>query len=400
MPAVLRCDHGRDVWFVDFRYRRRRVRKYSPVQTRRGAEQYERTLRNELIHEDEAGRDPFGGPTPTFAEFADRWMRDYVLPHNRPSSIRSKRAALRLHLLPTLGGLRLDEITTRRIDEFTTDLLAKKLSSKTVNNTLSMLRCSLVIAEEWGLLAKVPRVRWLPVVERPVRFLSEAESTKLLLATQPGFWRTFIVFLLRTGVRFSEAAALQWADIDLDAAYPRARIWKGGADGVVGPTKTRFLREVPLSPAVIEELRAHPRDGELVFPKLDGGMMNPAPAVKYLYRICKRAGLGTFGWHVLRHTCATRLTAAGVPLRVVQELLGHTTLKMTARYAHVEVASLRRTAALLEDAIPMPWSNGQPRVSSPANVVPVGHDTECSSPSIRSVNANADLVGRRVVWSG
>lgn len=73
-----------------------------------------------------------------------------------------------------------------------------------------------------------------------------------------------------------------------------------------------------------------------------------------LWRVCKRAGLRRIGWHVLRHSFASHLVMKGVPLKVVQELLGHATMEMTMRYAHLS-PNVGRDAVKLLDA---PAQNG------------------------------------------
>lgn len=117
MGVLHRSDRGGE-WWVDFRYRGKRIRRPSPDGTRRGAEALERTLRKEFAEDEDAGRDPFAGPPPTFAEFAERWMKDYVVARNRRSGQLEKRSYLRCHLLPEFGATRLDEITEARVDAF------------------------------------------------------------------------------------------------------------------------------------------------------------------------------------------------------------------------------------------------------------------------------------------
>jgi integrase len=299
-------------------------------------------MRSDLVADVEAGRDPFAGPPPTFAEFAERWMHGYVEVRNRPTSQAEKRSALRLHILPVFGRLRLDEISTARIDAFSGDKKADGLKPKTINNLLTILRCSLATAHEWGLLAAVPRVRWLRVAEQPYKCLKREEVERLISATRPGYWRALVTFIADTGVRFGEAAALRWADLSLDSEASCARIVRGSARGLIGPTKTGRVRTVPLTRRTRSELRSLDRRGELVFAKLDGGVARSEHTCDVLQRYCDRAGVPRVGWHGLRHTFATLLCQGGVPLRNVQELLGHTTIVMTSRYAHATPDDLRR----------------------------------------------------------
>jgi len=364
MAAIRRRDRGGE-WWVDFRFDGRRVRKLAPLQTRRGAEQFERALRNDLVADAEAGRDPFAGPPPTLAEFAGRWMIEYATTRNRESTVDAKRWMLQRHILPRMGGMRIDKIDSRAIDDLVIHLKAAALAPKTVNNTLSVLHTCLVTAARWRALRSVPEFQWLRVPEPKFRYLNEAEERALLAACAPGFWRAFIVLLINTGMRFSEAAALTWHDIDDAGPVPIIRVCKGGSRGKPGPTKTGSHRDLPLSPAAIAELSGVPRNDDIIFPRPSGGLISPASTTKFLHRVCKRAGIKPCGWHVLRHTFATRMAAVGTPLPVLQRLLGHTTIKMTMRYVHVDAATLAATVDAIARAFVSPSTFGHHVVTKP-----------------------------------
>jgi len=79
-------------------------------------------------------------------------------------------------------------------------------------------------------------------------------------------------------------------------------------------------------------------------------------------KLCNKAGLRTIGWHKLRHTFASQLVAAGVSLKATQELLGHSDVRMTLRYAHLAPSALRSAVEVLEN--PQPISIGQQVVNA------------------------------------
>lgn len=339
---------------MDFRYRGRRIRRPSPDGTRRGAETLERTLRKEFADDEDAGRDPFAGPPPTFAEFSERWMRDYVVPNNRQSTVREKRSTLRSQLLPAFGPMRLDEITTAKIDRFIAAAKSRGLSPKRVKNALTILRRCLVSASEWGLSRHVPLIHWPRVRPPEAKYLSRDEVDRLLTSMRPGFWRTLVLFILTTGVRFGEAAALRWEDLELSKDAPSVFIRRAVERGHVDEPKTPAGRRViPLVPETAAALHALRHEREYVFSCEDGSLMRPDGASTYLTKACKRAGVPRVTWHPLRHTAATELVRQGAPLPVVQAVLGHTTIQMTSRYTHAAPSTIREHIRTLS---PREWN--------------------------------------------
>lgn len=148
-----------------------------------------------------------------------------------------------------------------------------------------------------------------------------------------------IAFALRTGLRIGELMALQWSDLDLVAG--RVLVQRAISCGVLGTTKNGKEREVALSQQTAAMIRrARHLKGKWVFCSPDGQRLVRSQTKHPLYRAWRRAGLATpekkkIGWHVLRHTFASHLVMRGVPLKTVQELLGHSTIEMTMRYAHL-----------------------------------------------------------------
>lgn len=352
--AVRRRPDRSNEWWVSFRFRGRRVRRRSPIQTQKAAEEFERQLYRELGDDLAVGRDPFAGPPPTLAEFAPRWMREHVEIKERPATAYAREGILRNHLLPVLGKIRLDQISSAIIDDLSAQLIRKPLAPKTVNSALSTLRCCLRRAHRWKLLRVIPEFEWLHVDEQPFRVLSEREAQAVVDAADPGFWQTLVVFILHTGVRFSEAAAVTWDDIDHDRPVPVVRICKGGSRGKPGPTKTGTHREIPLNDVLLDVLRVLPRTADRIFPTKTPHIMDPASTGKFMTKFCVRAGITPCGWHALRHTFATRLAANGVAVQTIQKLLGHTTLEMTMRYIHTEPSTVNATAAIVAAAMASP----------------------------------------------
>lgn len=245
-------------WYVDFSWKCERFRRLSPVDTRSGAQEYELFLRREIAaHGSLDHLDPKNRvEEPTFAEFAERWLVEYVDVENKPSERRSKRSKLRSHLLPAFGTLRLAEVTTSRINDFRRALLAKGLREKTVNNCLTILRRMLRAAMDDGLVASLPVIRFLKSAPPLMSFLSPDEAERLVEGAEPGVWRAMILFALRTGLRASELIALDWAHVD--AARGVACVCRGEVGGAMSSTKSNRIRHVPVPTDAMATLLALP----------------------------------------------------------------------------------------------------------------------------------------------
>ncbi|MFI5298648.1 MAG: tyrosine-type recombinase/integrase [Polyangiales bacterium] len=279
--------------------------------------------------------------TPRFAAFAQEWLETYVRVENRASTYAFDEKALRVHLIPRIGDERLDAITPQAVAELKRSLVAHGLAPKTVNNYLGVLHVCLATAHEWGLVGTVPCIRKLSVPNTGYKYLTGAEVSTLLASLARGYWRTLVMFVLHTGARSGETAGLRWSDVDLDAEHPSVTFRLSSHVGAEDPTKTNTIRVVPITRELREELYALDRENPLVFARPDGRPADMKNCGALLKRSCARAGVRQVSWHPLRHTYATDLTASGVSLRVVQELLGHSTIEMTMRYAHVAPTTMR-----------------------------------------------------------
>jgi len=373
----------------------------SPDNTIAGARAFEQLVRRTLA---DTGRlddlDPARRRTRlTFAEFADRWMRDYVQVNNKPSEVEKKRHVLRRTLLPRFGAMGLRDITTHSIEHFKSTLCAAALSPKSVNNQLAILRRALVLAVEWGELEVVPRVRFLKTVQRPARTLALEDIDRLAAAASSEFWRAFIVVTGYTGARFNEVIALEWGDIDIERTPASITISRGAVRGHVGATKTYGVRSVPLPLKALHALRELPRLGPRVFDY--GGELVPYnTARKELRRTAARAGLEPMGWHTLRHTYVTELARRGAPLHTVQRLAGHSTIQTTMRYAHVLPEMLVSAVQLLEDPAEPPRAHEREATGGQETRVrpPPAHDRDSAPRASQTQESRLD--GRLSTWSG
>lgn len=334
-------------WWVDLRWRGVRYRRRSPLNTRFGASEYEQQLRLELArHSNLDALDQRAAPPtmPTFAEFAVRWMDEYVRPKNKLSERINKQTVLRAHLVPAFGELRLDQINTVAVDRFVAAQLERGLAPKTINNHMVILRRCLATATEWDIPLKIPRIRPLRVPPQPFRFLRPDEINAIIaFATEP--WRTMVAVAADTGVRFSELIALDWSDVDLAAR--RITIRRGCVKGVFDSPKNNRVRHLRLTAEAWAALDALPHREGLLFTN-HGKVINDETARRHLAEACRRAGIEPIGWHALRHSFASELIRRGASVFSVKELLGHQDVEVTMRYAHLNQDSLDESVLLLD----------------------------------------------------
>lgn len=335
-------------WYVDTYVRRPgkkpvRLRKRAPVQTKRDAEAYEKSLLQDVYGLSDK-------PARTFDDFVRNDFAAYIQANNRVSEEQSKESILRLHLIPAFGDRLLSEIGTKDVEIYAAEKARagvgkRGLSPKTINNHLTVLHKCLSLAHQYGDLDVLPALKWRKVPQQKFRFLDFAEAERMIAAAEPGLWRSMITLALRTGLRRGELFGLQWADVDLDAS--RLTVARAIVRDNEGPTKNGKVRTVPLTRDAVAALQAVKRDAGLVF-QIDGKAVTRNLSKWPLWRACKGAKVERLQWHALRHSFASHLAMRGVPMRVIMELLGHSTMTMTLRYAHLAPSSLAEAVALLD----------------------------------------------------
>jgi len=324
-------------WFIDVRFNGKRFRKSSLENTRAGAKAYEAFILQQLSR----GIDPFKKENEkmvlTFEKFSWRWVELYVKNNNKISGVRGKISMLETHLIPFFGKKKLNEITNFLIEKYKSLILKRGLCNKTVNNHLTTLNTCLAYAVEWGELEIAPRIKRLKVPTHKFDFLTFDESEMLINASY-GIWKKMILFALHTGMRYGEIRAIRWQNINWDKKLITVK--NAFYRDIFGSTKSNKERHIPISPTLYEILESRKRARGFIFADKDEKHLKenlPRCALKRIIEKTelKKANGRKIGWHALRHTFASQLAMRDAPLSAIQQLLGHSDIQTTMKYAHL-----------------------------------------------------------------
>jgi integrase len=287
----------------------------------------------------------------------DTWWPTYpVAAGNSHTTIREKRYHLDRHILPFFADTPLDAITLAPLQRFVATMMRKTkgkvgkktLSPKRVKNVLATLRKCVVSAYEWEVIDRLPKFPKIKTFESDYDFFTREESALVIDAARDPYERAILMFAFHTGARAGEQLAFEWGDLDLRNRFVCLR--RSSTHGTVrDTTKSGKPRKVPLTVSLESALKAirHAR-GPLVFCRDNGSPMSLWQLHERLWATCRRAGLRRIRWHDCRHSFASQLVIAGTPLRQVQDWLGHGSIHMTMRYAHLAPGGGREYLAALE----------------------------------------------------
>lgn len=348
-------------WWIDFRHEYVRYRRRSPENSVAGAKAYEASLRHKLARGESI--DIVTCVTEqerTFKQFAWKWHETYVVPNNKFLEQRAKKYILQKCLVPFFGALPIEKITTQHVEQYKAEALKEGVARKTINNRLAVLSKCMTTAYDWfDIFGKPPKIGWLKCPPPNTDFLSADECT-LLLSKADGTIREMIVTALRTGLRQGELAGLQWSCIDWQNRILTVRYTRCPRTGKLNSPKSNRERHIPIDVDVYDMLWKRKRDTGYVFLDQRDKPYGAERLIRQLREVRYRAGLRPLGWHLLRHTFASHLAMRGVPLHIVQKLLGHSTIGMTMRYSHVAPSTLRAAIDILNPKSAVHTDFGQP----------------------------------------
>ena len=310
----------------------------------------------------------------TLGEWLDTWLWEYKQPTLRPLSFDHYETVIRRYLKPALGHIPLQDLRPEQVQRYYNEQVHHGFEASTLRHHHVALSQALALAETHALVARnVARLAAPPrLTHKERRTLTVDEvTTRLLPALKTHrLYAAFLVFFT-TGLRRGEVAGLRWQDIDGQAAVlhirqalVRTKNHAIGRTELVAqePKTASSRRTIPLPDICQAALRHHRAqqaeeklrlgpgytDQGLVFCRANGAPIDPGTLDRAFSQALKRADLPAIRLHDARHTYATWLLEQGVSPKVVQTMLGHSSIRITMDvYSHVSLDLERQAAATL-----------------------------------------------------
>ncbi len=296
------------------------------------------------------------GPRQTLAVYLPYWLENICKPLVRKATHKQYRSALNAHFLPALGQLTLQNLRPEHIQSLYADMVEDGLAASTIGAIHAVLHKALEDAIKWNFVSRnVSSLVSLPRIERPeMHVLTPEQAHKLLETAKGSRIEVLLILAITTGARRGEMLALRWNDVDLEKGVMnicRTMSWVSGYGYVENEPKTKAgRRRIMLTDAAIAALKEHKvrqkearviagdewKERDIVFSNIYGSFLNPNAVLVWYHSLLEKAGLPDMRFHDLRHSAATILLVMGVHPKVVQELLGHSTIAMTMDvYSHL-----------------------------------------------------------------
>jgi len=314
-----------------------------------------------------------GIPLPTgnhsVAEYLADWL-EAARPSIRGRTWERYEQLLRLHVIPNLGKLRMSQLSPLHLQQLYAKLLESGLSQTTVRKVHMLLHRALQQAARWGFVAR----NVTTLVDAPrnahheMQTLSPEQARHLLDAARGHRLEALFVVAVTTGIRRGELLGLRWQQVDLEGGSLEVLVsLQRTRDGCefAEPKTAHSRRRVSLPEIATDALRRHRvkqneerlaadewEGNDLVFANEVGRPVDAPNLLRRAYwPLLKKAGLPQIPFHALRHTAATLLLRKGIHPKIVQEMLGHSSIAITLDlYSHA-VPTMQREATAAMDAL-------------------------------------------------
>ena len=292
------------------------------------------------------------------AELLTEWLTTYERERVKPRTYARYEGLINLHIAPALGEVEINELCRRQIQEFLTKKKkdgnikqnGESLSATSTNLMLTVLNLAFEYACDMEIIETNPctRLKRAPEETRAIDAFTKEEQRKLeKVIEESNDPRLFgILLCLYTGLRIGELLGLEWKDVDLergiihiDKTVYREKDNTGTWQLIVDSPKTKSsARDIPLPKYIVKLLKIQSKLSKSVYVvENKKGERMSIRSYQYMFeRLTEKAGVRKLNFHALRHTFATRAFESGIPPKVVQQILGHSSLEMTMDlYTHV-----------------------------------------------------------------
>ena len=284
--------------------------------------------------------------TKTLDDFREEYL-SYMENQYAEKYVNSQELTLR-HALKYFGTLcLLNQITKREAEKFIASLM--KNAPKGYAVYLRNLKAAFNKAVEWDLINENPfkHIKFKKQQKVRPKYISSEDLQNILSNTKNSTLADLFIFAYNTGTRLSEAVHIKWENIDLK--HKKITI---GDTGFI--TKTRESRDIPINSTLFEllsELHKTKTDSAYVFPKENGFQYN-ADYVSRKFKVsCRLSNIDEeIHFHSLRHSFASNMANKGVSIYIIKELLGHSSVKTTEIYAHIDFDSKAKAVEVLNAA--------------------------------------------------
>jgi len=298
----------------------------------------------------------------TVKQFLDDWLENVHKHRIRPNTYGIYRQLLDNHILPAIGHVKLNKLTSREVDTLYSAKLKAGYASETVRAMHRTLHRAFDDAVRWKLVSsnicddvEVPRS-----VEYEIQVLTKEQAQILLDAAKGHSLEALLTLALATGMRRGEMLGLRWNDINFEdrSLYIRRTMYRVTGQGAIEnePKTLKSKGEIMLPQFAIDALLLHKslqadikikagdrwRENDIVFCNRFGRFMTPQQLTVWFKKLLKDANLPDMRFHDLRHSAATILLGMGVHPKLVQELLRHSNISQTMKYSHAN-SSMQRS---------------------------------------------------------
>ncbi len=356
------------LWCAQVSLQGRRLTKYAKTQS------LCRAWIKEMLNKIDGGL-TFEGTQITLERFVEMWLNGKVL-SRRPRTVHQYQQIVRLHILPIMGHMRLQDIRPTHVRQ----LYAIKRKEGRGPRTVQLIHATLYNALKQAVREGVLRHNPVEAVERPrveqseMQILNDDQIRQFLITAKGSPFEAIFYLALATGMRQGELLGLKWSDIDWNKGilFVQRQLQQIEGQGYVFlPPKTRAgRRQIKVGTATLKQLEDHRnrqalekavagdrwRENDLIFPTTIGTPLDYKRATQEFKRILKHAGLPSIRFHDLRHTSLNALMEMGTPVNTVQRRGGHAKPSTTIDiYGHATARSQEVAAEKIEELItPIP----------------------------------------------